>query len=43
MPPTTEEALSGIQQLVREVVIDMQNNGEAVPTPLAEKNYSGEF
>ena len=43
LAPTPEEALTGIGQLVREVVTDMQDNGEAIPTPLAEKNYSGEF
>ena len=40
---TTEEALKGIQQMVGDIVIDMQSNGETIPTPLAEKNYSGEF
>jgi predicted HicB family RNase H-like nuclease len=29
--------------MVRDVVIDMQDNGEPTPQPLAEKNYSGEF
>jgi predicted HicB family RNase H-like nuclease len=43
LAPTPEEALTGIQQVVRDVVIDMQDNGESIPTPLAEKNYSGEF
>lgn len=36
-------ALQGIRQLVAEVVADMQASGEAIPTPLAEKHYSGEF
>jgi predicted HicB family RNase H-like nuclease len=40
---TTEDALKGIQQMVGDIVIDMQSNGETIPTPLAEKNYSGEF
>ncbi len=40
---TNEEALKGIQQMVGDIVIDMQSNGEPIPTPLAEKNYSGEF
>jgi len=40
---TPEEALSGIRSVVAEVVADLQANGEAVPQPLAEKNYSGEF
>jgi predicted HicB family RNase H-like nuclease len=43
LAPTIEEALTGIQQMVRDVVIDMENNGEPIPQPLAEKNYSGEF
>ena len=40
---TTEDALKGIQQMVVDVVMDMQANDELIPTPLAEKNYSGEF
>ncbi len=40
LAPTTEEALIGIQQIVRDAVVDMENNGESIPTPLAEKNYS---
>jgi predicted HicB family RNase H-like nuclease len=37
------EAMKGIRDLVIEVVADMQRNGEKVPAPLAEKNYSGKF
>ncbi len=40
---TPEKALSGIRKAIAEVVQDMQSSGEAVPQPLAEKNYSGEF
>lgn len=40
---TPEAALKGIQKVVAEVVTDMQASGEAVPEPLAEKHYSGEF
>lgn len=29
--------------MVVDVVMDMQANDELIPTPLAEKNYSGEF
>jgi len=29
---TPEEALTGIWQRVREVIADMQDNGEAIPT-----------
>lgn len=36
-------ALQGIRQLVSDVVAEMQASGEAIPTPLAEKHYSGEF
>ena len=43
LAPTPEAALAGIRQIVAEVVADMQNNGEAIPEPLAEKRYSGEF
>jgi predicted HicB family RNase H-like nuclease len=42
---TQEEALQGILQVMQEVVLDMQQNGEEaqIPKPLAERNYSGEF
>lgn len=43
LAPTPETALSGIRQLVREVVYDMQANQESIPQPLSEKKYSGEF
>lgn len=38
-----EAALAGIRKLVAGVVADMQDSGETVPVPLAEKHYSGEF
>lgn len=40
---TPEAALQGIRQIVSDVVADMQSSGEAIPAPLAEKHYSGEF
>ncbi len=40
---TPEDALKGIRKTVAEVVKDMRASGEAVPVPLAEKRYSGEF
>ena len=43
LAPTPEKALSGIRKVVVEVVADMQASGEAIPVPLAEKHYSGEF
>lgn len=43
LAPTPEVALAGICQVVADVVSDMLKTGEAVPSPLAEKHYSGEF
>lgn len=40
---TPEGALAGIRQLVHDVVADLQSSGEAVPEPLADRRYSGEF
>jgi len=40
---TSDAALKGIQKVVRDVVADMQANGEPIPVALADKNYSGEF
>ncbi len=36
-------ALEGITNLVKDVVTDMEANGEPVPEPLASKSYSGKF
>jgi len=38
-----EAALKGMLQTVADVVRDMVANGETVPTPLADKTYSGKF
>lgn len=40
---TPEGALKGIRATVAVVVKDMSVAGEEIPTPLAEKHYSGEF
>jgi predicted HicB family RNase H-like nuclease len=40
---TPDAALKGIRAVVVESIADMQANGEAMPEPLAEKRYSGEF
>lgn len=40
---TPEAALKGIRKVAAEAVADMKATGEAVPAPLAEKHYSGEF
>lgn len=43
LAPTQEAALSGIRQLVTDTVDDLRKNDEAIPEPLADKRYSGEF
>jgi len=40
---TPEAALTGIRNMVAEVVLDMQASGEPVPQPLADRPYSGKF
>jgi predicted HicB family RNase H-like nuclease len=36
-------ALNGITGLVENIVVDLESNGEKVPTPISEKEYSGKF
>ncbi|MGI0481965.1 type II toxin-antitoxin system HicB family antitoxin [Geminocystis sp. CENA526] len=36
-------ALEGITNLVKEVVADMEANGENIPEPISEKTYSGKL
>ena len=43
LAPTPQDALSGIQQVVAEVVADMEANEERVPEPIALRHYSGKF
>ena len=43
LAPTPEKALVGIRRVVGEVVVDMQDTGESIPKPLAEKQFSGRF
>ena len=38
-----QEALNGIVELVRSVISDMAEVGEAVPEPISHHNYSGKF
>jgi predicted HicB family RNase H-like nuclease len=40
---TPEDALAGVRALVAEVAKDMQQNGEAIPAPIATRRYSGRF
>ena len=37
------KAIEGIANLVKDVVADMEANGEKVPVPISEKKYSGKF
>lgn len=37
------EALQGLQDLLREVITDMEEQGEQVPQPFADRHYSGKF
>ncbi|MGC5333741.1 type II toxin-antitoxin system HicB family antitoxin [Micromonospora sp. DT62] len=43
LAPSQIEALQGLQDLLREVIEDMQEQGEVVPQPFAERSYSGKF
>ncbi|HNR97251.1 MAG TPA: toxin-antitoxin system HicB family antitoxin [Anaerolineae bacterium] len=38
-----EKALEGIRRVVAEVVADLEASGEAVPEPIAIRQYSGKF
>jgi predicted HicB family RNase H-like nuclease len=40
---TPEAALKGVSNLVHDVVVDMRNNDERVPEPIATKHFSGKF
>ena len=40
---TPEAALSGIRNVVRECIEDMQAQNEEIPEPLSAKKYSGKF
>ncbi|MGH3546291.1 MAG: type II toxin-antitoxin system HicB family antitoxin [Mycobacteriales bacterium] len=40
---TKEDALAGLERIVREAVNDMNESGEQVPTPFADHHYSGKF
>jgi predicted HicB family RNase H-like nuclease len=37
------EALQALEAVVRDVVADMEVQGEQVPVPLSERQYSGKF
>jgi predicted HicB family RNase H-like nuclease len=40
---TQVDALTGLENLIAEIVQDMTAQGETIPDPLAERTYSGKF
>ncbi len=40
---TPETALKGIREVVSDVITDLKKNGEEIPTPIANKQFSGKF
>ncbi|GAX61432.1 HicB family protein [Candidatus Scalindua japonica] len=40
---TPEGALRGIRKVVADVIADMKKNGEDIPEPVANRNFSGKF
>lgn len=38
-----ENALTGIRDLVKNIIEDMEGSGEIPPEPFATRNYSGKF
>jgi predicted HicB family RNase H-like nuclease len=43
LAPDQTAALKGLTKLVKHVVEDMIASGEPIPTPFADKEYSGKF
>jgi len=43
LDPTPEGTLKGIRDLVREVLVDLEQNNEPRPEPLSTRSYSGKF
>jgi len=37
------KAFTGIQELVNDIITEMSNNGEIIPEPISEKDYSGKL
>ena len=40
---TRAEAMEGIVTMVADVVADLSTTGEAIPEPIAERRFSGQF
>ena len=43
LAPSQVEALQGLEAVLADVVVDMQEQGEDVPEPISERTYSGKF
>lgn len=43
LDPNRSQALKGITNLVKDVVADMETNGETIPEPITQRTYSGKF
>ncbi|MFC7597689.1 type II toxin-antitoxin system HicB family antitoxin [Terrabacter sp. GCM10028922] len=43
LAPSQIEALEGLETLLADAIVDMQEEGEDVPKPIAERSYSGKF
>lgn len=43
LAPSQVEALQGLEAVLTDVVLDMQERGEDVPEPISERSYSGKF
>lgn len=43
LAPTQAEALAGLADVVRGVLVDLAASSEPIPEPLSERTYSGRF
>lgn len=43
LAPSQFGALEGLETLLADVIVDMLEQGEDVPEPLSERNFSGKF
>ena len=43
LEPDPTKAFEGIRQVVKDVLVDMSENGEKIPQPLSLRSFSGNF
>ncbi|MEV0153047.1 toxin-antitoxin system HicB family antitoxin [Micromonospora sp. NPDC050686] len=43
LAPSQIEALQGLEAMLSDVIADMEEQGEQVPQPFADRHYSGKF